>query len=124
MAMTTSTTLPQSTLEGWDFFIGCVIKWYNSLFYRLVAGFEINDLEPDIFAVFLFVEQSFHHRLVFVFAVEQHAALRVFGPDASVDADTRATGDVADEWQQGVEARRERDRDRIDQCRNEAVGVL
>ena len=109
-----------------NFFIICIFWIINDLFLvgSVASGIPVDDLQPDVLALFLFVEQTLDHGLVLGFAVEEDTALRVFGFDTAVHPDAGPSGYVPHQWQELAEARAHRHRDGIDHRRDHLVCVL
>ena len=82
-----------------------------------------NNFQAGFFFGGLLGEETGSERL-FVFGRDEDAAFAVFGSGATVDAYAGASGDLLEDGQEALEAGRVRHGYPVDECRDEAVGVL
>lgn len=61
---------------------------------------------------------------LFVLRGDENAAFGVLGSCAAVEADAGAVGDLLQDGQEALEARRTCDGDLVNECRNKVTGIL
>ena len=129
VALQLTTVLLQTAMRtniSTNFFIIGIFGIINDLFLVVLvaSGIPVDDLQPDVLALFLLVEQTLDHSFVLGFAVKEDTALRVLGFDAAVHPDAGPSGYVPHQWQELAEPRTHRHRDGIDHRRNHLACVL